>query len=361
MKIKVILIGLLPFVLLFSCSAQQPLAEVQLSPNTRLMLLDSTEAADAITIDRFDGFFEKVTASEISIQMKRPLRDGETRENLKDEYLQFLKSDVENFTGKETEFVASVMEHVFKTCESVSKDLFPRDLKLIKTKGKHYGDGVYYTRENCIVIPENELENRDKTAFTTTMFHELFHVYSRLNEKKRNQLYGLIGFENIDFQKLILPEGLAARTLFNPDGVNFAQKISLQTKSGQAIEAIPIIYANEVGFKTEKSEFFSYLEFNLFEIKPEGNRWKVVTAADGFSSTLNLRELPDFFRQIKDNTHYIIHPDEVLADNFAFLMQSKHDASVIAKFSEPGKNLINEIEKILISGEGHTPSTGSNR
>lgn len=362
MKVKFFLIGLCSFALFFSCSAQLPLSEIQLSPAKRVLFLNGEEAAAAITTDRHDGFFEKVTAAEISIQMKKPLSGSENLDNLRADYIEFLKTDVEAFSPAETDFLAGIIEHVFKTSEQVSKEIFPKELKLIKTKGRHYGNSVYYTRDNCIIIPQNELDNRDRGAMTSVMFHELFHVYSRLNSRQRSQLYGLIGFESLEFGKLVLPEGLAARVLFNPDGVNIAQKITLQTKSGQALTAIPVIFANETGYAKNKSEFFSYLEFNLFEIRPEGNNWIVMTAADGFSSTLNLKELPDFFRQIRDNTHYIIHPDEVLADNFAFLMQSKNDAAVTARFSDAGKNLISEIEKVLTSGsDGRTPTNGSNR
>jgi hypothetical protein len=186
------------------------------------------------------------------------------------------------------------------------------------------------------------------------MYHELFHVYSRLNAAKRAKLYQLIGFEKIGLEKLQLPPALAERVLYNPDGVDFAQKIALNTPSpdgegrGGAIQAIPIIYANNVGAKAGQSQFFGYLEFNLFQILPNGDgTWKVVVKEDGFSSTLKMNELPDFYRQIKDNTGYIIHPDEVLADNFSFIMVEKNSPQYTAKFSAEGKKLLKDVEAIL--------------
>ena len=56
----------------------------------------------------------------------------------------------------------------------VSPDIFPKEIKLIKTKANHYGQSVYYTRENCIVIPYNELDQRNEQAFLNVMIHELF-------------------------------------------------------------------------------------------------------------------------------------------------------------------------------------------
>jgi hypothetical protein len=331
-----------------ACNAQSPTRALNLAPGYVALLLDSADAAKAITTDRHDRYFELVTASEMSIQMKQPFTEGQNRESLLPAYIEFLKSDVEGFTADDAEFMEKVLKKMFKTVSEVNAGIFPDTLKLIKTKGTHYGASVWYTRDNCIVIPQGELEAKKTNSFTHTMYHELFHVYSRLNAAKRAKLYQLIGFEKIGLEKLQLPPALAARVLYNPDGVDFAQKISLKTSDSTTIQAIPIIYANNVGALAGQSQFFGYLEFNLFQILPnDDGTWKVVVKEDGFSSTLKMNELPDFYRQIKDNTGYIIHPDEVLADNFSFIMVEKNSPQYTAKFSAEGKKLLKDVEAIL--------------
>jgi len=335
----------------FTCNAQTRTHVVRLAPGHVALLLDSTDAAKSITTDRHDRFFEIVTASEMSIQMKQPLSAGQTRENLLPAYVNFLKGDVEGFRAEDVEFTEKVLKKMFKTVGEVNASIFPDTLIMIKTKGTHYGAGVWYTRDNCIVVPKNELEGRKTNGFTSTMYHELFHVYSRLNPAKREKLYRLIGFQKIGLKNLRLPPSLAERVLFNPDGVDFGQKITLKTENanGGTIEAVPIIYANHVGAKAGQSEFFGYLRFDLFQILPnDDGSWRVVTKDDGFSSTLKMNELPDFYRQIKDNTGYIIHPDEVLADNFSFIMAEKSNPQYTAKFSAEGKKLLKDVEAILI-------------
>ena len=342
------LFSFLFFSISLSCNAQAPLHELRLDAGHIVFLLDSADAAKTITYDRRDRYFDLVTPGEMSIQMQKPLTEGQTRESLLSEYTGFLKSDVEGFSAADIEFTTGVMKKVFKTVNSINTAIFPDTLILIKTKGRHYGDGVWYTRENCVIIPANELEARKTNAFTTTMYHELFHVWSRLNPEKSKKTYRLIGFESIGLKNVQVPAGLAERVLYNPDGVDFAQKITLTTADNTQIEAVPIIYANHVGAKEGQKEFFGYLEFNLFRIEPEKDgAWRVVTKDDGFSSTLNLNELPDFFRQIKDNTGYIIHPDEVLADNFSFIMVSVNSPTYTAKFSAEGKKLLADMESIL--------------
>lgn len=330
-----------------SCTAQEPIHELRLGTKI-IKILDSTSAAKYITFDKKDRYFDRITAVEMSIQMKQALQPGQTRADLLPAYTAFLKSDVASFTASESKFTATALEKVYKTVQEVSRDIFPDTLIIIKTKGNHYGDGVYYTRENCIIIPANELSAAKTNPFTTTMYHELFHVYSRLNPQKRAKLYQLIGFKTIGLEQLDMPTSLAERVLYNPDGVDFAQKIDLTLEDGSKISAIPIIYAKKPGYQAGINEFFGYLEFNLFQIEPStNNRYKVLVKEDGFSSVLNLESLTDFFKQIRDNTGYIIHPDEVLADNFSFIMVEKNGAKVSARFSPAGKQLLNDIAFIL--------------
>lgn len=336
--------------LVFSCKAQPALVltSLQLDPQHTLLLLDSAQASQVLLHDATDRFFERVTAAEMSIQMKQALQPGQTRADLLPAFTGFLQRDVENFSAAESMLAAEVMQEIFNTCLKVAPDLFPDTLILIKTKGKHYGPSVYYTRENTVIIPADALEPSIRRAFTGTMYHELFHVFSRLNPEKRAQLYRLIGFEHIGLENLVLPEKLADRVLYNPDGVDFAQRIRLQLENGSAIDAIPVIYAKHPGYQPDVRSFFGYVEFNLYQIEAaDSSAWRVITADDGYSSTLHLNEIPDFFRQIKDNTGYIIHPDEVLADNFAFLMRAQNKPSANDRFSEEGKKLIADMEAVL--------------
>lgn len=329
------------------CSAQIPTKTITLGPGQVVLLADSAFAARYIISDSTDRFFERVSAVEMSIQMKKPLNRQTSRADLMSAYRQFLQSDMAGFSAEEAKMVEKTLKQIYPPCMRLHPDIFPDTLVLIKTKALHYGEGVYYTRENTIVIPYNALSG-DRDAFKTTLCHELFHVYSRLHPEKRRALYQRIGFSGIGYDRLELPPLLAERVLHNPDGVDFAQIIELQQPKAPLIRAVPIIYANEPGFVERKPAFFSYLTFELFQVKESGDGiWRVLTKPDGLSSTLDLRNQPDFFRQIGDNTGYIIHPDEVLADNFAFLMEELEGGKPVKKFSEAGRQLLRDLEAIL--------------
>ena len=337
----------LAFLAALGCEAQRPAPRtLVLGGKHVVLMLDSLAATQSIGQDRTDNYFDIITMADMSIQMKRPLRATDTRESMMPEYMAFLRSDVTGFDDKEAHFVAEAMTKLFQTTSKLTSGLFPDTLKLIKTKANHFGAGVWYTRENCIVIPFNELASRKKDNFVNTIAHELFHIYSRYHPETRKTLYHMIGFEQIGHKNLLMPPALARRFLTNPDGVDVGQKISLATPEGATIHAVPIVYANAEGFQAGQDEFFAYLEFGLFQITPSGNgTWSVLTKDDGYSSTLKLDGLTDFFRQIRDNTGYIIHPDEILADNFSFILREKNNPAYTAKFSKPGKQLLTDMEK----------------
>jgi len=333
--------------ILSACKTKQKLDAHALSTTHKISFLDSLTASNSIIKDDVEHFFDHVGLLDMSIQMKRNMPAAMPREKALADYKQFLKTEVLDFTPEDISFINEVFEEVFKLSNQVSKDIFPSEIKLIKTHGNHYGSTAYYTRENCIVIPKFVLSIKNKNAFMGTMFHELFHIYSRYNPEKRKQLYKLIGFENIgNFAQLDMPDSLQKRVLLNPDGINFAYAIDLKTDEGKAFQAIPIILANQFGYVGSKPLFFNYLEFGLFEVKRGNEKIQVLSNSDG-SSYLDLRELPDFRKQIKDNTDYIIHPDEVLADNFMFLMSSLQIENYTDRFKPEGQQLINDMKDII--------------
>lgn len=311
-----------------------------LNKEKTIVLCDSLKASDLIAIDETDDIFGKMTVTEMCIQMKRNYSDDYTAGDIASDYLTFVKKDVTSFNTTETEFVANVMKECFELCNKVSPNIFPKNINLIKTKGRYYGDGVYFTREDCIIIPANELVKPNREQFLSTMLHEIFHVYSRKNPAKRAALYELIGFKAVEpVSSVAIPEPLKSRILLNPDGTNYLYAINLQIAPDKEIKAVPIIYANADKYNPKKPAFFNYLAFELFELQPMARGWAVQTTKEG-KSTLNLKELPDFYRQIRDNTGYIIHPDEVLADNFSFLILEGKDKKRNEKFSKEGKELL---------------------
>lgn len=339
---------------LFACKTKQNINEstsnqktINFSPTQELVLLDSAQAASTILVDKMDYFFEKITIADMTVQLKKVYDEKVSRKEVLKDYKNFLQDDVSSFTASDITFLESIFKEVFDISEQLGDDIFPSQVQLIKMKGKHYGPSVYYTRENVILIPEDVLQEPNYQGFLEVMFHELFHIYSRLESEKRAALYELIGFQDIgDTRNLVMKPDLAERVLLNPDGVNYGQKIILAT-GDTTLQAVPIITSTERRFIPTKTSFFNYLNFQLYEIKTLDNgKYEVISKEEG-TSTLDLAKLPDFFKQIKDNTQYIIHPDEILADNFVILAMWQKNVNHLEKYSEGGQSLVKAMKAII--------------
>jgi hypothetical protein len=212
-------------------------------------------------------------------------------------------------------------------------------MKLIKVKTGHYGKDVYYTRGNNILIPDNIFPLDETEHQLPVMIHEVFHILSRYNPELRKDLYGLIGFSKSD-KPIKLNNTLEQLLLTNPDGVSYQYTIDLE-KEGQSFKAIPLITSKYDHFKPEQPMFFDYLNFDLYSLDDRGDHYIAKSTAKG-NTLIPLSNTPAFFTKIKDNTQYIIHPDEIMADNFMLALQA-YSKNEYGKFSKDGRLLIDQV------------------
>lgn len=348
-------LGALPFIttgvcllLLCQCKNEGSNSHLQLFGKQKITLLDSTAATVAITTDEKEHFFEKVTILDMALQMKKPYSRDTSRAVVLHDYQGFLKEDVTNFKETEAQLLQTIFADIENWCNQISTDIFPKKIRLIKSKGRAYGDGVYFTRENCIVIPENELQKPDSQTLRAVLIHEIFHIYSRYHPNERNALYALIGFQQLDGD-LIVPTPIQSRLLLNPDGVDMGYAIRLSQMPGDTLQAVPIITSNAPIYIPERKNYFDYIHFNVYPIhkQPDGSYF-VIASTEG-ESPLHVNEQGDFFKQITDNTMYIIHPDEIMADNFKFLVlaQSGEEEYDLSRFSNEGQALIEKMAAVF--------------
>ncbi len=338
---------LLPLFFIFTCKSQpqnNPLLE--LSKDHKVLFLNVKESGEAIAKDDKEHFFSLINKLDMSIQMKKNYPSETPRSKILEDYKAHLKADVLEFSKEDMDFINGVMTEAYELSNKVSTNIFPKEIKLIKVGGNHYGDGAYYTRENCIIIPKDQLAIKNRKGFLETMFHEISHIYTRYHPEKRDQLYELIGFKNTgNRSNLLIKDGLNNRILLNPDGVNFAYKIELKEMDGGPFTAIPIIVSNETEYKENKSDFFEYIHFSLYKVRYRHSA-RVISTPEG-DSTVDMDNIPDFFEQITDNTGYIIHPDEIIADNFMYIMMREKKDGLNQEFSVAGVELLKNIKTIL--------------
>ena len=192
----------------------------------------------------------------------------------------------------------------------------PPDIYLIKTTGKDEG-AAPYTRGISIVLPNRTVRQSAK-GLERLFYHELFHIISRKNTKLRDELYALIGFHPCGV--VSLPDDLMPRRISNPDAPVVEHCIRV-TETDMPHWVAPVLFSRIPEYDPKVGgTFFRYLEMRLMAIDRDTAK---PILRDDKSVMFQPREVEGFFEQIGNNTSYILHPEETLANNFVFLITKK--------------------------------------
>lgn len=84
--------------------------------------------------------------------------------------------------------------------------------------------------------------------------------------------------------------------------------------------------------------FFTYTKLGFIAVTGEGME-KAIVQNSGKSVLIPLDQVKNFYDLIGNNTHYIINPEEIMAENFNLLLTEKTNL--------PNPEITDELLKIL--------------
>jgi hypothetical protein len=153
----------------------------------------------------------------------------------------------------------------------------------------------------------------------------VFHVLSGHNGELRERLYRMIGFEKCN--EIELPAELAPLKITNPDAPRNDHRIRVRVGE-ESVWAVPILFSNSERYDPQRGGgVFDYLQFRLLLVE-EVSGGTVKPMYEGAKPRLvEVSEVSGLFEQVGRNTRYVIHPEEILAENFALLMVGKTDVA----------------------------------
>lgn len=288
-----------------------------------------------------DDFVERMSPFDRAARMKTDKDVSESR------FLEFVGDNILEWNDTEKQKVRGALQGIQTTLEAMALP-FPKEMLIIKTTGKEEG-GAAYTRAHAIVLPRDFLK-APEASIQKTIAHELFHILSRANPALQVRLYAAIGFMKCD--EVEFPDDMKPRKLTNPDAPknNYCIRVKVADKEQWAI---PILFSSvEKYSKDHGGEFFNYLQFRLLLVERPNDGYTVTPIFDGPKPMLvDIPHVSGFFEQVGKNTEYIIHPEEILADNFASLVQGQP--------SLPSPEVVERIQAILKDRETSEPGAAS--
>lgn len=281
---------------------------LKLQEGTELVFAEVEDAKKRLTTK--DAFIESLSSFDRSARLKTDKYVSEK------EFLEHIANQIRPWVPYEKNRIRAVVVSIANKLGRLKLN-FPRKILLIKTTGKEEGKAAY-CRPNAVVLPQNMLHKRN-VGLENLVTHELFHILSSNNPKLKEALYEVINFKKCNDVKL--PNKLRQIKITNPDAPKNDHYVEVQYK-GQVVKVVPIIYSSVPKYDVEKGgEFFRYLKLQLLVMEKVGNNWQFKHGTDAEPVLLEVREVPDYFNKIGMNTNYIIHPEEVLAENFVLMVQ----------------------------------------
>lgn len=230
--------------------------------------------------------------------------------------LKLYADNVTTWPAEDREKVQAALEFVRERAAGLDLKL-PETVWMVRTTGKEEANAAY-CRGPAIVLPEALIRQRE-AGLQRLVAHELFHVLSTHDAELRRDLYQLISFTLCD--PIELPASLRDRKITNPDAPRLDSTIALELADGERVIATPVLLAKSERYDaTSGKSLFDYLDFKLLVVSEQDGQLKAALDEDGEPRLLDPRAVASYAEQIGKNTGYIIHPDEILADNFAHLI-----------------------------------------
>ena len=267
--------------------------------------------------------------------------------NLK-EFLDFAASAGRRWTAMEKANWKALVDKLSNAMEGLN--LLVPNIDLVKTSGAEEFDAAY-TRRHAIMFPESvtSLPTTDSRRAYFLLAHEVFHVLSRTDPLLRDDLYALLGFKTVDGFEY--PAELEDRRLSNPDAFEYLHTLTVQS-GPESVDVMPVIQSllplNEV---IQLPNFFDALDIVLLSV--DAGTGEALRDGNGDLIKYNFGNT-NWIPLMLRNSSFIIHPEEILADNFATLMEWRSEG--VLPTANPGGvpvndvDLLTAIQSVLASG-----------
>lgn len=305
------------------------LAQTEPAPSIRILFASPEEGREILRAR--DGFIRRLSPFDRAARLKT---DREVSES---EFLNFVAGKVIEWESADRERVEQAFDRILPALGEYPLN-WPESVHFVHTTGEEEG-GAAYTRGKAVILPRTRLDQSPE-KLARLVAHELFHVLSRHDRNIRDRLYRVIGFERCP--EVELPDRFAQRRITNPDAPMNAHRIRVHHE-GRPFWAIPVLYSNRDRYDAlQGGSFFEYLQFRLLLEAVEDEAATASAPAGSQSRLVEVKEVSGFFEQIGRNSSYIIHPEEIVAVNFALIVTGETEF--------PSPEVAERIRSVLRAG-----------
>lgn len=251
----------------------------------------------------------------------------------KEELIAMSLQELREWTDDEKEKIQHLTETINNTIRREQFKLpLPKEIVLVKSTLNDEGGAGGYTRDNWIALTDRVFTHLPTDFHQKLLLHETFHILTRNSLDFKRKMYETIGFTVTD-EELDYPKDLWDMHISNPD-VGRYDSYATFTVEGKPEKCAMVLYADK---PYTTGSFFQYMKIGFVpydeQMKPKQENGKTIVYP--------MEKMSDFKEKIGENTQYIIHPEEILAENFVLAFTDQQ--------SIPTPDLKEKIRKILKS------------
>jgi hypothetical protein len=250
-----------------------------------------------------------VTPADISIRTR-------SAEGTRADLVRTYSGAFEPWTDAETARLDAMLTRRDAQLRTIARWL-PETVLLVKSNGAA-DTSLPHTRGNAINMGQRLPAGDDD--LDGLFFHELFHVLSRQNAARHDEMYALIGFVpcNVD-----LPDAVRDQTVTNPDAPLLRWATSPDA-AGRSV--VPVLFGNPPRWDPAQPQFNRYFNLRFLQASNASGQC-AVTIEDGQPVDMAGDQAVAAIHAVAGaNTNYVLHAEELLADNFSQLMMGRADA-----------------------------------
>ena len=263
----------------------------------------ATQAEAQMLISDIDPFTKGWNRFDIEARLQK--KNGK-----KSELLRWSIEQALTWNAHEKEIVTRIMTQLQAQIKRLGTTLvLPEEIVFVKTTMKEEGNVQAYTRKNWIALGETTFNSEDKLRHLIA--HELFHILTRNDKAFKRVVYRAIGFTVLD-NEIRFPLDIAEKRISIPDVSNY-DSYGTFTINGQAQKCALIAFTDR---PYEGGTLSEYTQTGLIPL----NEQNTPIQQNGKTMIYTVEEASDFYEKVGQNTRYISSPEEIMAENFAYLL-----------------------------------------
>ncbi len=270
-----------------------------------LAFMSPKEAAKLLTTE--DTYTKHLTKFDLACLLNKP-------NGTKEELIQLISKQPLDWKEEEKAVLKEAAASLNQTSLKENYHLpLPREVRIIKSTMKEAGGAAGYTRGDYIVL-SSDLLRQPASAIREVLAHELFHILTRNNPEFRKNMYRLIGF-TVSSKNMPYPADLKDYIISNPD-VDRNDNYATFTINGKPLKCYMILYSKK---EYTNGPMFRYFNIGLVPLTDQLHP----VQKNGKTVIYSTDDAADFYDKVGKNTNYILNPEEILAENFKFVLLGK--------------------------------------